>query len=114
MRKTISLVCLGLGFALALYGLGFSQGRGSERAAHAAALAAAEREHAEYRDAADRSMAELRSSLDQSQARADGVVRGLADSVRLAASITDRSRRVAVLVDAIEGAVRSLRGGPDD
>ena len=114
MRKTIVLVCLGLGLALAIYGLGFYQGRGSERAAHDAAIATVEREFSEYRDAADRSMDQLQLSLDQSQARADGVVRGLADAVRLAAGITDRSRRVAVLVDAIEGAVRSLRGGPDD
>jgi len=65
-----------------------------------------------FRDASDRSMGQLRLSLDQSQARADAVVGGLADAVRLAGGLTDRSRRITVLVDAIDGAIAGLRDVP--
>ena len=113
-RRIVALVaCCALGAGLALFGSYRLGARNAERK-HADAIAAIEQDYAEYRADADRSMGELRLALDESKGRVDAIGRGLASAVDLARGVADRGRRIAILIDGIDEALRAIRGEPDD
>lgn len=58
----------------------------------------------EQRDAIGR----LERILGEAQGRADGLVGGLGTAVELAGKSVDRSKRIAILIDAIDGAIGEL------
>lgn len=59
---------------------------------------------AEQRDAIGR----LEGILGEAQGRANGLVGGLGTAVDLAGESVDRSNRIAILIDAIDGAIGEL------
>ncbi len=59
---------------------------------------------AEQRDAIGR----LEGLLGEAQGRAEGLIGGLGDAIALAGQSSDRSKRIAILIDAIDDAIGNL------
>ncbi len=70
------------------------------------------REYGELKSAYDDATAELgraRQSLDAVRARAAVAEQGLADAIGEVSAITDRNRRITILVDTIRATIKQLR-----
>jgi len=72
-------------------------------------------EYDDLRDGRDKIITEQRDAigrleriLGEAQGRADGLVGGLGTAIELAGKSTDRSKRIAILIDAIDGAIGKL------
>jgi len=112
VRKTITLLALGLALlGAALYGA-YSLGAGAERQQHELEFAAIRSEYAGAVAVYDIRLAGLRRALDESANRADGISRRLDEAVRIAGRATDRNQRIAVLIGAIKAALDGLRAEP--
>jgi hypothetical protein len=111
MRQTIAAVAVGLVFACLFAFGGYVMGTANADAR--AAQLAAERGAKYAAELADgyRARAELVRALGTAQERADSIGRGLAEGIELAGRATDRGRRIAILVDAIDRAIGAIGGG---
>ena len=107
MGKTIAAVAVGLVLACLLAFGGYALGTAHANAR--AAQLAAERGAKYAAELADgyRTRAELVRALDTAQERADRIGRGLAEGIELAGRATDRGRRIAILIDAIDRALQA-------
>jgi hypothetical protein len=111
MRKIIAASVAGVVLAFVFYGGGYAIGTANADAR--AAQLAAERGARYAAELADgyRARAELVRALGAAQERADRIGRGLAEGIELAGRATDRGRRIAILVDAIDRAIGAIGGG---
>ncbi len=55
-------------------------------------------------------LAELAGKLAEAERRAERIGRGLAEGVEIATRSTDRERRIAILIEAIDRAIADLAG----
>jgi hypothetical protein len=101
--KAVLWVALGLVLACVLFIGGYVTGAGLERTKYNSELA---------RITADgeRDRAELERRLGEAKTRIDSIGNGLAEAVGLASQATDRNKRIAILVGAIDAAIKGTSG----
>lgn len=103
--RTLCLIALCLIVSLVLFGIGYGIGARIERTKYNAELA---------RITADgeRDRAELERRLGEAKTRIDSIGNGLGEAIRLAGQATDRNKRIAILVGAIDDAIKGTSGSP--
>ena len=107
-RSIILVVAIGLVLiGIALYGA-YYLGARAERLRYERALADSDAIAANL----NAELGKLRLALESASSRADSIGRGLGEAVDTASRITDRTKRIAVLVSAIGDALRLIRGEP--
>lgn len=103
MPRTLLLVAACLVLSLSLVGIGYAIGARIERTKYNAEL---ER----IRIDGDLARAELIRSLGAAKSRIDSIGNGLGEAIRLASQATDRNKRIAILMGAIDDAIKGTSG----
>lgn len=103
MPRTLLLVAACLVLSLGLVGLGYAIGARIERTKYNAELT-------RITSDGERDRAELERRLGEAKTRIDSIGEGLGEAVGLASQATDRNKRIAILVGAIDDAIKGASG----
>lgn len=101
--RTLCLIALCLIVSLVLFGIGYGIGARIERTKYNSEL---ER----IRIDGELARAELERRLGEAKTRIDSIGEGLGEAIRLASQAADRNKRIAILVGAIDNAIKGTSG----
>ena len=107
--RIVAIVCfVGIAVMLFLFFAGYAAGTRAADQRHQLAVAQVRAEHAATEGIIRQQLADVTGELDQLKNGIDRIGAGLANAVDVAGRATDRAIRIAVLVDAIDRALREL------